>query len=110
MVRVRAERGPAALDVELVGFGEPGRQADLVAVLGRALRVADAVQRREHVLRQLRRLAEDRIDHVGRRRLEGRQAGEAADVGDGVEHEALLGERGGVGHAWGLWRNGRPPL
>ncbi len=75
--RGRAEPGPATLDITRIGVGETGRQGDDVVGQPRAGLVAGGVQRREDVLRQLRRLAENGVDQVGRRAVEPRQRGEA---------------------------------
>ena len=71
-----AEADPAAGGEIAVGLRETRRRGDAaVGVAGAALDVADAVERLEHLLAELRALAEDGLDHVGRR------VGETGQVG-----------------------------
>jgi hypothetical protein len=64
--RVAAEGRPAAGDVLRVGFLEAGRRLDLVRRLveGAALDVADGVERREHLARELAAFLDHRVDRV----------------------------------------------
>ena len=92
--------GPAAFDVELVGLGEARRQGDdAVGEFGVRL-VADAVERRKDVGRQLAGFVEHRVDHIGGRIGIGRARGEAGQIGDAIEHETLFGGRARH-RAWG---------
>ena len=84
---IAGHRRPAALAELVVGFLEAlGRAHDAVLV-GAALLVAGAIEREQHVLAELGRLLEDRLDGVGRGVLVARQLGEARDVEHFVEHE-----------------------
>jgi hypothetical protein len=77
----RREADPAALGEPFIGLLESRRGGDaavLVAVA--ALLVADAIERREHVLTELCRLREHRFDEVGRGVGETRQVVEAFDM------------------------------
>ena len=61
-----------------------------VGVARAALLVADPVQGREHLLAELRRLPEDRLDHIGRGVGEARQVVVALEVEDVVEEEQSI--------------------
>ena len=62
MLGREGERVPAALDVVAIGFLEAGGGAHHAVLERAALLVADAVQRRQHAARELRRLLEDGVD------------------------------------------------
>src|SRR5690606_15627399 len=67
----RGEARPAGLDVLAVRFLEPGRRRDHAALVpGAALAVADAVERREHLFGELRRLLENAALEIRRQLLE----------------------------------------
>ena len=90
----RRDADPAAVDDLLEGVLEARRRRH--AAVGRALAaflVADAIERRQHVLAELRGLAEDRLDHVGRGVGEARQIGIALDVEDVVQQELHVLDR-----------------
>lgn len=107
MVGRYAKRRPAALHVKPICFGEsPGQCYDTVRQ-HRAGTVADRVKRRKDFRRQSPRFAQDRIDHVGRRRAEPRQRCETGKISDGVEHKALFGDRGCIGRACPLGLDSR---
>src|SRR5262249_55243611 len=94
---------PAALRIGLVGVPEAFRRRDAaVGIALAALDIADPVQRLQHLLAELRCLAEDRLDHVGRGVGEARQGVVALDVENGLEQEEGVFHRGLVGRHVGL--------
>ncbi len=62
-----------------------------------ALAVADAIERIEHVGRELRRFVEDRRDHVGCRLLVSGEPGDLFEPGELVHDEPHFGEGGLIG-------------
>ncbi len=73
---------PAALGVLLIGVLEAGGRGDpTVGVARAAFLVADAVERLQHLLRELRRLVEDRLDDIRRSIGEARQVVVALELG-----------------------------
>ena len=89
---------PAAIDDLLEGFLETLRRGDAaIRMPGTPFGVADAVERSEHVLGQSGRLAQDRLDHVGRGVGKARQIAVALDVKDVLEQKQRIVDRCFVG-------------
>ena len=74
MLDVMRQARPATFDELLVGFLETGRRLNARLAPGAAFLIPDTVQRRQHLLTELRAFFEDRVDHVGRCVLATRQA------------------------------------
>ena len=91
--RIAGDRGPAAVAELLVGFLEALGRAHHAVLVGAALLVARAVERKQHVLADLRCFLEDGVDGVGRRVLVTRQLRQARHVEHFVEHEAHILQR-----------------
>ncbi|MNM35616.1 hypothetical protein D3C76_482880 [compost metagenome] len=115
MLDVMCQARPAAFDELLVGFLEAGWGFHPRFAPGAAFLVTHAVQRRQHLLTELRAFFKDRVDHVGRGVLAARQAlivrliakqlvANEADITQGgfvVRHcDEPLGEFCGVTRAW----------
>ena len=93
-LRIAGQSPPAAFDVGAVCVAEPGRGAHLSVVECAAFLVADPVEREHHVLAELRRLFEHRIDQVPRRFLESWQRRELLLCAEKlVQHELHVPER-----------------
>jgi hypothetical protein len=92
------ESRPAGFDELVVSLLEAGRSGDrtVVGALAADL-VADLVERRQHLGRELPGLFQDRLDQVGSRVGEARQIRVAADVEDVVEDELGFAHRRGIG-------------
>ncbi|KAF1854083.1 hypothetical protein Lal_00005300 [Lupinus albus] len=100
--RIEGQPVPAALDQRLPCRPPALRRAgDAVGIEPGALDVADAVQRRQDVLGDLRRFAQDAVHHVGAGILETRQSRHVGHAGEVVEDEADLFQRRGVGDRGG---------
>ena len=79
---------PAAFDDLLEGVLEAGGRGDAAVGMARAaFLVADAVERREHFLAELGRLAQDRLDQIGRGVGKARQVAITVDVEDVIEQK-----------------------
>ena len=64
VVDVMGQARPAACHVLLVSFLETGRRLHARLAPSAAFDVADAIQRSEYLLTELRALVENRVDHV----------------------------------------------
>ena len=96
--RVARQRAPAALHVGAIRVAEPGRRAHRPVLEGAAFLVARPEQRKHHVLAQLRRLFEHRVDQVARRLLESGQGREFTFGAEKlVQHELHVPHRRLVG-------------
>ena len=84
---------PAALGERPVGRGEAGRRPHHAVLEPRRLEVAGPAQRRQHVLGEPRRLAEDRLDRLRRRLGEALGLGQPPGAEHVVEQEAHLARR-----------------
>ena len=85
---------PAALAIGVVGGLEAFRRRDrAVVVAPAAFLVADAVQRREDLLAQLRAFGEDRLDEVRRRVGEPGQVVVPLEAEDVVQQEQRIFDR-----------------
>jgi hypothetical protein len=80
---------PPALDKFAIGLAKPGRRTHNAVFEHAADTVARLVERRYLVLGEFRRLAEHRVGDLG---------DVARQIAECVEHQAHVGERGGVGH------------
>ena len=95
---------PAAFAILIVGSLEALRRRHrAILVAGATLLVADAVQRMENVLRELRTFLEDRLQHVGRR------VGEAGEVAVALVAENFIQNEKRVRDGRLVGRHGSPP-
>jgi hypothetical protein len=98
--RLDAQRHPAALDELSIGVGEArGGLHRVVGAPGAAFLVPHPVQRREHLGGELPRPLKDLVQYVAGRVGKAGQVGVAVDVQDLAQHEGLVTEGRGVGHA-----------
>ena len=86
---IDGEPHPAALGIAPIGVAKAGRGTHDAVFEDAACAVGRLVQRIELGRREARCLFQHRTGELGRL---------AAEPGDGIEHEAHIGERGGVGH------------
>ncbi len=94
---LEGQRVPAAFGVFLIGLLEAGRRAHDAILEPRALAVADIVERRQHVARQLACLLENGVDEIGARLLAARELRDRGETGELVERETHVGEGRRVG-------------
>ena len=95
--RIGGHSRPAAFDELGVGFREAGGGADHAVLVVAAFLVAGAVERLEHVFRQLGAFLQHGLDQVGRVVLVAGQFGKLGDGEDFVEHETNIVQRRLVG-------------
>ena len=94
----RRNADPAALDQLLEGVLEAGRGGDAaVGVARAAFLVADPIERGEHFLAELGRLAQHRLDHIGRSVGKARQIAVAVEMEDVVQQEQRVVHGGLIG-------------
>ena len=97
-LRIAGQSAPAAFDVGAVCVAEPGRGTHLSVVERAAFLVADPVERKHHVLAELRRLFEHRVDQVPCRFLVSGQRRELPLGAEKlVQHELHVPQRGLIG-------------
>ena len=92
------EAHPAAFDELAIGVGESGRGDDASVRQLRACLVADGIERREHIARQLVRLVQDRRDQLRIEIRKGAGRGQFIQPRDAGERVGDLGDGGCVGH------------
>jgi hypothetical protein len=102
---IGGERRPARLDQLPIGLLEAGWGGDgAVGMAHAAVRVADLVQRLQHLLEKFCALSQHLIDEVERSLREARQVGVAIDAEHIFEEKAILAQRRCVGrHGGFLW-------
>jgi len=94
---IMGQARPAAFDELFVGFLEASRGLHTRLAPLAAFEVANAVQRRQHVLAELGTFLKDRIDHIGRGFLATRQALVVRFIAEQfVANEANITQRGFV--------------
>ena len=97
MLGLEGQRVPAALGIFLIGLLEARRRAHDAVLQPRALAVADIVERRQHVARQLAGFLENSVDEIGARLLAAREQCDLGEAGEFVEREPHVGEGRRVG-------------
>ena len=101
--RERGDRVPALLDVMLVGFLEPGRQADHAVFESRPLEIAHAVERRPFSGGELADAFHDGFHHVRFGRGEAFAFRQFVDPRIHADGKQLVGGSGSVGHEASSW-------
>ena len=92
------ERVPAAGDPGLVGLLEARRRGDDAVAQLRAMAIAGAVDRRQHLAREARRFLQNILDHVEREVGIDAVADRAVELADVAHHEQHVVDGRAIGH------------
>ncbi len=99
------DAAPAGLDELPIGFLEARWHRDLAVLPHGVLDVADAVERRINLGREVADAGDDRLDHIGGRRRKAVVLRHRIDARDMLEDKELFGGRRRIGHGvsrfWG---------
>jgi hypothetical protein len=94
---------PAALDDLLVGLLEAGGRGNAaIGVMRAGFLIADAIERGENFLAELRGFAQHRLHHIGRSVGKTRQIAVAVKVEDVIEQEQGIVHGRFIGRHWSL--------